>query len=47
MAERVLAALDDAELGGRSLTTLDGSLVDDPHRTAARRILRRWKELHR
>ncbi len=45
-AERVLAALDDAELGGRSLTTLDGSLVDDPHRTAARRILRRWKELH-
>jgi len=46
MAERVLAALDGAERGGRSLTTVDGSLVDDPHRTAAQRILRRWKESH-
>jgi citrate lyase subunit beta / citryl-CoA lyase len=46
LAERVLAALDGAELDGRSLTTIDGSLVDDPHRTAATRILRRWKELH-
>ncbi len=47
MAERVLAALEDAELGGRSLTTLEGSLIEDPHRDAARRILNRWKELHR
>ncbi len=47
MAERVLEALDGAELGGRSLTTLDGSLIEDPHRTVALRILRRWRELHR
>jgi len=46
-AERVLAALDAAERGGRALTTVDGSLVEDPHRAAAQRILRRWEELHR
>jgi citrate lyase subunit beta/citryl-CoA lyase len=45
-AERVLAALEGAERDGRSLTTIDGSLIDDPHRTASMRILRRWKELH-
>ncbi len=47
MAERVLAALDEAELTGRSLTTLEGNLIDNPHRAAARRILNRWKELNR
>ncbi len=46
MAERVLEALDAAEGGGRSVATLDGAVVEDPHRTAALRILRLWKQLH-
>jgi citrate lyase subunit beta/citryl-CoA lyase len=40
-ARRVLAELDTAERRGRALTTLDGRLIDNPHRVAAERILRR------
>jgi citrate lyase subunit beta/citryl-CoA lyase len=40
-ARSVLEELDRAERGGRSLTTLDGRMIDDPHRIAARRILER------
>lgn len=40
-AQRVIAELDEAERRGRSLSTLDGQLIDDPHRAAAKRILRR------
>jgi citrate lyase subunit beta/citryl-CoA lyase len=46
MAEHVLVALNAAEGGGRSLAVLDGSVVENPHRAEALRILRRWKELH-
>jgi len=38
-AERVIAELNEAEKGGRALTTLDGKLIDNPHRAAAERIL--------
>jgi citrate lyase beta subunit len=41
-AEKVLAELEDAEQNkGRALSTLEGHLIDDPHRSAAERILRR------
>ncbi len=40
-AQKVLAELAEAEEGGRALSTLDGQLIDNPHRTAAERILRR------
>ena len=40
-AEKALAELDAAEARGRSISTLDGFLVDNPHRAAAKRILRR------
>jgi len=40
-ARRVIQELDEAEGRGRSLTMLDGQLIDDPHRLAAQRILRR------
>jgi citrate lyase subunit beta/citryl-CoA lyase len=41
-AEKVLAELEDAERNrGRALSTLEGRLIDDPHRSAAERILRR------
>ncbi len=40
-AEKVLAELDSAEERGRALSTLEGYLIDNPHRTAAERILRR------
>ena len=42
-AEKVLAELDEAEQRGKALSTLDGSLIDNPHRAAAQRILRRNK----
>jgi citrate lyase subunit beta/citryl-CoA lyase len=45
MAERVLEALDAAEGDGRSLATLDGTVIENPHRAEALRVLRRWKEL--
>ena len=44
-AERVIAELDAAEKKGRSLSTINGGLVDDPHRISAERILRRWRQL--
>ncbi|MBN2242189.1 MAG: CoA ester lyase [Acidobacteria bacterium] len=40
-AEKVLAELLEAEKRGRALSTLDGSLIDNPHRAAALRILQR------
>ena len=40
-AEKVVAELNRAEARGRALSTLDGMLIDNPHRAAADRILRR------
>ncbi len=40
-AEKVLAELDAAEDRGRALSTLAGQLIDNPHRRAAERIMRR------
>ena len=40
-AEKVLAELDEAEKRGKALSTLDGNLIDNPHRTAALKILQR------
>ena len=42
-AEMVLAELDQAETRGKALTTVGGKLLDNPHRAAAERILRRKK----
>ncbi len=42
-AERVLVELNEAENRGKALTTVDGKLLDNPHRAAAERILRRKK----
>jgi citrate lyase subunit beta / citryl-CoA lyase len=49
-AETVLEELAGAEARGRSLSTFEGCLIDNPHRCAAERILRRarlskkWQE---
>lgn len=40
-AEKVLAELGEAEDRGRALSTLEGRLIDNPHRSVAERILRR------
>ena len=40
-AKKVLLELEGAEQRGRALSTLDGQLIDNPHRAAANRILRR------
>jgi citrate lyase subunit beta/citryl-CoA lyase len=40
-AEKVLAELNRAEIRGRALSTLEGQLIDNPHRTAAEHILER------
>jgi citrate lyase subunit beta/citryl-CoA lyase len=40
-AKKVLSELEGAEQRGRALSTLDGQLIDNPHRAAANRILRR------
>jgi citrate lyase subunit beta/citryl-CoA lyase len=40
-AEDVLAELNEAESQGKALSTLEGKLIEDPHRTAAKRILSR------
>jgi citrate lyase subunit beta/citryl-CoA lyase len=40
-AEKVIAELDNAEHRGRALSLLEGQLIDNPHRAAAERILRR------
>jgi len=45
-AETVLAELDEAESRGKALTTLKGRLIEDPHRAAARHILRRAGQRH-
>jgi citrate lyase subunit beta/citryl-CoA lyase len=42
-AEKVLAELDEAETKGKALATLDGKLIENPHRAAAERILSRVK----
>jgi citrate lyase subunit beta / citryl-CoA lyase len=42
-AEKVLTELDEAENRGKALTTLNGVLLDNPHRAAAQRILSRKK----
>lgn len=39
-AEKTLVELDLAENRGKALTTVDGKLLDNPHRAAAERILR-------
>ncbi len=46
-AEKVLAELDFAEEKGSGLSTLEGKLIEDPHRTAAKRILRKHKLAHK
>lgn len=43
-AERTLARLNAAEEAGKALTTLDGKVIEPPHRAAAERILRRWRQ---
>jgi citrate lyase subunit beta / citryl-CoA lyase len=40
-AERAIAELDAAENRGKALTTVEGKLLDNPHRAAAERILGR------
>jgi citrate lyase subunit beta / citryl-CoA lyase len=40
-AERAITELDAAENRGKALTTVDGKLLDNPHRAAAERILNR------
>jgi citrate lyase subunit beta / citryl-CoA lyase len=40
-AEKTLAGLSAAENLGKALATLDGKLIDNPHRAAAERILSR------
>jgi citrate lyase subunit beta / citryl-CoA lyase len=42
-AERAIAELDAAESRGKALTTVEGKLLDNPHRAAAERILSRKK----
>jgi citrate lyase subunit beta / citryl-CoA lyase len=43
-AERTIAELDAAENRGKALTTVEGKLLDNPHRAAAEEILRRRKQ---
>lgn len=40
-AKSVLAELKEAERRGKSISTMEGRLIEDPHRIAAERILRR------
>ncbi len=42
-AEKVIAELEEAENRGKALTTVEGKLLDNPHRKAAERILSRRK----
>ena len=42
-AERTIAELTEAENRGKALSTIDGKLVDNPHRALAERILNRRK----
>jgi citrate lyase subunit beta/citryl-CoA lyase len=43
-AEKALAELDAAEDRGKALTTMEGKLIDNPHRAAALRILNRRRK---
>jgi citrate lyase subunit beta/citryl-CoA lyase len=43
-AERIIAELDEADRRGKALSTIDGNLIDNPHRAAAERILSRKKQ---
>lgn len=43
-AERTIAELYEADRRGKALTLIDGTLIDNPHRTAAERILRIKKQ---
>ena len=43
-AERIVSELDEAEARGKALSTIDGNLIDNPHRLAAERILRSKKQ---
>lgn len=43
-AEQVLAELHEAESRGKALSIFEGRLIEDPHRTAAERILRRARQ---
>ncbi len=43
-AERIIAELNEADRRGKALTTIDGNLIDNPHRAAAERILNRKKQ---
>lgn len=40
-AEKIIAELDNAENRGKALSTIEGTLIDNPHRAIAERILRR------
>lgn len=42
-ADKTIAELDDAETKGKALSTIDGKLVENPHRAVAERILSRRK----
>jgi citrate lyase subunit beta / citryl-CoA lyase len=42
-AERAIAELENAENRGKALSTIDGKLVENPHRAVAERILSRRK----
>jgi citrate lyase subunit beta/citryl-CoA lyase len=42
-ARRALAELDEAENRGKALTTVEGRLLDNPHRAIAERILSRGR----
>jgi citrate lyase subunit beta / citryl-CoA lyase len=42
-AERIIAELNEAEARGKALSTIDGKLIDNPHRALAERILSRGK----
>jgi citrate lyase subunit beta/citryl-CoA lyase len=43
-AERIIAELNEADRRGKALTTIDGNLIDNPHRAAAERILKLKKQ---
>jgi citrate lyase subunit beta / citryl-CoA lyase len=40
-AEKIIAELNEAEARGKALSTIDGKLIDNPHRALAERILSR------
>jgi citrate lyase subunit beta / citryl-CoA lyase len=42
-AERIIAELNEAEARGKALSTIDGKLIDNPHKALAERILSRGK----